>query len=185
VGRLGVLAVAALITTPLAAAAASSGGLGMSLIEWRIRRAFPRVATVTTAELATELTAEAPLLLLDVRSADEFAVSHLAGAVRLDPAALAATSELPEVLRAVPQERAIVVYCAVGYRSAGAAAELGKRGFDRVRNLEGSIFAWANEGRALVRTAADGREEPAVTVHPYDALWGRLLRPESRAQLPP
>ena len=41
------------------------------------------------------------------------------------------------------------------------------------------IFEWANEGRPVVR---DGREVEAV--HPYDAVWGRLLAPERRADLP-
>jgi hypothetical protein len=45
-----------------------------------------------------------------------------------------------------------------------------------VRNLDGSIFAWANEGRPLERNG-----QPAQLVHPYDALWGKLLDPARRA----
>jgi hypothetical protein len=48
-----------------------------------------------------------------------------------------------------------------------------------VQNLEGSIFQWANEHRPLVR---DGQRE--TRVHPYNAVWGRLLAPEVRAPLP-
>ena len=60
-----------------------------------------------------------------------------------------------------------------------AAARLREAGFAHVENLRGSIFEWANEGRPVVR---DGREVEAV--HPYDAVWGRLLAPERRADLP-
>ncbi len=45
-----------------------------------------------------------------------------------------------------------------------------------MQNLKGSIFQWANEGRPVVR---DG--EPVREVHPYDAVWGRLLDRDLRA----
>ena len=43
-----------------------------------------------------------------------------------------------------------MTYCAVGYRSAEMATQLRAAGFTNVRNLEGSIFQWANEHRPLV-----------------------------------
>jgi rhodanese-related sulfurtransferase len=142
----------------------------------RVRARFPAVRQLSTAELAGWLAdADRPApLLLDVREPAEFAVSHLPGAVRVDPDAS------PEKLRPlVSTNRAVVVYCSVGYRSSALAARLAKAGATNVANLEGSIFAWANEGRPL---ASNGR--PASVVHPYDARWGRLLNPERRAPLP-
>lgn len=148
-----------------------------------VREKFPRVAQLSTDELARRLAADAPAstrpLLVDTRTAAEYAVSHLAGAVHAaDEASLAA------VLASAPSERPVVVYCSVGYRSSALAQALVDRrvaGADRLRNLEGSIFAWANEGRAIVRTVADGRDEPVSTVHPYDRRWAKLLAPERRA----
>ena len=64
----------------------------------------------------------------------------------------------------------------MGYRSARIADRLETAGFRDVRNLTGSIFQWANEGRPVVR---DG--EPVREVHPYDAVWGRLLDRDLRA----
>ncbi len=46
-----------------------------------------------------------------------------------------------------------------------------------MHNLKGSIFAWANEGRPLV--AGDGQS--AKQVHPFDAFFWKLLKPELRA----
>jgi 3-mercaptopyruvate sulfurtransferase SseA len=63
-------------------------------------------------------------------------------------------------------------------RSARAARALTLAGHLDVRNLDGGLFAWANERRALV---ADGTA--TVSVHPFDARWGRLLRRELRAPL--
>jgi hypothetical protein len=44
-------------------------------------------------------------------------------------------------------------------------------GYTNVANLEGSIFKWANEGRALVGPGGS----PTRAVHEYDATWGGLL----------
>jgi 3-mercaptopyruvate sulfurtransferase SseA len=62
------------------------------------------------------------------------------------------------------------VYCSVGIRSARVADRLRHAGIGAVYNLDGSIFRWASEGRPVVR---DG--EPVRAVHPYNAVWGRLL----------
>ena len=136
----------------------------------------PGVATVTTDALAAELEGDAAPLLLDARGPAEYAVSHLPGARRVDPDADAAA--LARALADVDSGRPVVVYCSVGVRSAGVAERLGRAGWD-VRNLEGSIFRWANEGRPLVTAGGVA----ADVVHPYDATWGRMLRPARRAEL--
>ena len=116
------------------------------------------------------------MVLLDARGPDEYAVSHLPGARRVDPDADAAA--LGSALADVDRRRPVVVYCSVGARSAAVARRLRKAGFERVENLRGSIFRWANEGRPVVR---DG--EVVGEVHPFDAVWGRLLDPEHRADV--
>ncbi len=120
-----------------------------------LRDKFPNIPVITTAELAA---LNPPPLLLDARSEREFAVSHLATARRF-------TGEIS----AAP-DHPIVVYCSVGYRSALVVRKLNAAGFTNVRNLEGSIFAWANESRPLVD--ADG---PTKDVHPFNFLWARYL----------
>lgn len=152
-------------------------------ISWRavdalIRRDFPDVASISTDSLASWLadSTRVPPVLLDARAPEEYAVSHLPGAIRVDaettPEALAA--RLAE-LEGGAAERPLVVYCSVGYRSARMTQQLEAAGAPAVLNLEGSIFKWANEGRPVVRDGAPVRE-----VHPYDKVWGRLLRKELR-----
>ncbi len=116
---------------------------------------FPDVPTITTAELAA---LAPPPVLLDARSAKEFAVSHIPNSLRF--------TGTPDLARDQP----IAVYCSVGYRSALVVRKLQAAGFTNVRNLEGSIFAWANEGRPLVHAIG-----PATGVHPFNFLWGRYL----------
>ena len=125
---------------------------------------FPGVPTLTTAELQSALSADRPVLLLDVRAPEEFAISHLQGAQRAD------TVETTVALLATAEPGALVVaYCSVGYRSAALVQELHDRGIDAV-NLEGSIFQWANEDRPVYRGA-----DPVKEVHPFDDSWGTLL----------
>lgn len=132
-----------------------------------VRREFPSVERWTVEELAARL-ADASLpapFLLDARQREEFDVSHLPGA-HWAPDVERALREL----RARPAGAPVVVYCSVGYRSGRLARELTGRGVPGVRNLEGSLFEWANQGRPLA--SADG---PAHCVHPFDEEWGRLL----------
>ena len=134
-----------------------------------IREDFPDVPQMTTARLAQLLGDEDAerIVLIDARTAEEFEVGHLRGAVR--------ASGLRSALRALgPQapQRTVVVYCSVGYRSSQVAERLRARGVANVFNLEGSLFKWANEGRHVYRGT-----ERVTKVHPYDEDWGRLLDP--------
>ena len=58
------------------------------------------------------------------------------------------SSRLPERMATLPRDRAIVVYCASGYRSAIAASLLRRDGYARRRDLVGGSPAWEAGGRA-------------------------------------
>jgi rhodanese-related sulfurtransferase len=141
-------------------------------IEWlelkaRIRTRYPQVAQLTVPELVAWL-ADAkrpPPVLLDTRSATEFADGHLSSALRADTLAQAKAALLN-----APNDRPVVLYCSVGMRSSKLATELLALGRTNVFNLEGSVFEWANAGHPLVA----GREQTDKT-HPYDKQWGRFL----------
>ncbi len=148
-------------------------------VRQEIRQRFPQVPQVSVEDLVKELQdlppgAPSRPLLLDVRQAEEYAVSHLPGARRLDPSLTA-----PQLGAEVAKDQPIVVYCSVGYRSSLMAERLQAQGYSSVRNLEGSIFEWANRGLPLEQ---DGR--PTEGVHPYDRFWGRLLESELHRQVP-
>ncbi len=139
-------------------------------VKQMIRAEFPAVEQISTQELNEWLASGAAPLLLDVREEAEYRVSHLPGAVRVDPDGAVA---LPA---GTAKDTPIVAYCSVGYRSSAFAARLTEQGYTGVRNLEGSIFEWANRGLPVVR---DGRE--VRQVHPYARRWERLLDIELRA----
>ena len=99
----------------------------------------------------------------DIRRADEYAVSHLPYARHVPPDTT--DTELRQILPDANQT--IVVYCAVGYRSAQMARRLQALGHTNVINLEGAIFVWAEAGLPL---------EGGTKVHPYNAMGRRMLR---------
>jgi len=113
-------------------------------------------------------------LLVDVRDEQEFAVSHILGAINSrDPAAVASA------FRSSGKE-ALVLYCSVGYRSSRMARRVQSLVSGPVYNLEGSIFEWANSGRPVYRG-----EERVNAVHPYGPRWEPLLDRRLRAHSPP
>ena len=131
------------------------------------RAADPEVRQLGTGDLSEllERIDRASLLLVDVRAPAEFAVSHLRDAVNLQ------TTD--QIARAAKERNAAktILYCSVGFRSSRLAHGLMQDGMGNVFNLEGSIFQWANEGRAIYQG-----EHPARHVHPYGARWAGLLK---------
>ncbi len=138
-----------------------------------IRKSHPDVRQMTVPELQKRLVQEASIVLLDVRSSEEFAVSQLKGGVSV-PTDKAVSKQV----ETLPKDSLIVVYCSVGLRSAATAQALQKRGYRNVFNLEGSLFEWANSGLPVYRG-----EIKVDRVHPFDRKWGELLNASLRAPL--
>jgi rhodanese-related sulfurtransferase len=185
--RIVLFTIAAVLLSFFATLAGCAQELAWPVVKRSIASDFPAVRHVTTDSLAEWLDASergerAAPLLLDAREPDEYAVSHLRGAKRIDPDASPADA-LPAALEGVEPDAPVVLYCSVGYRSSKLAAELQEAGFTNVANLEGSIFEWANEGREVVRGQGEDAA-PVRAVHPYDATWGRLLDRELRQKQP-
>ncbi|MEH1969647.1 rhodanese-like domain-containing protein [Nostoc sp.] len=148
--------------------------LTFNFLKLLIRFQFRTVEEINCNELAQLLldSAKPRPLVLDARSQTEYEVSHIETAVHID----ALTPDLA-VLSTVSKDRLIVVYCAVGYRSAKLAQQLDKAGMKCIYNLSGGIFQWANEGRLIFKD-----EHPTQFVHPYNAIWGKLLKATYHAQ---
>jgi rhodanese-related sulfurtransferase len=93
--------------------------------------------------LAFEGRADAPLVL-DVRSAEEFASGHVPGARHVP------YDQVEARLAELGPPREVVVYCERGPRASKAAAALGAAGFT-VRHLTGDMSGWRAQGLPLAR----------------------------------
>ncbi len=77
-------------------------------------------------------------LVLDVREEDEYKAGHVLNSKLIPLGKLKGRiSELEKY-----RDRAIVVVCRSGVRSATACATLGKQGFTQAYNLSGGVNAW-------------------------------------------
>ena len=85
--------------------------------------------------------------LLDVRTPEEYAEAHLAGAHNLD---VTQDDFESKAIASLPKDKTIAVYCRSGKRSAMAADKLEDAGF-HVINLEGGITAWSEAGLPVTK----------------------------------
>ncbi len=93
-----------------------------------------------------ELIADSNVVVLDVRTAAEFAEGHIQGAILIDQG----QSDFMEKAKAMlPTEKKIAVYCRSGRRSANAAGRLADVGYKCV-NLKGGIIAWQGANMPVV-----------------------------------
>jgi rhodanese-related sulfurtransferase len=83
------------------------------------------------------------LLVLDVRTPQEYAEGHVPGAVNVPYGQLA--SRLAEI----PKDKDVVLYCKSGRRAGIAADVLAANGYTRLSHLEGDMPAWAAKGHAV------------------------------------
>lgn len=103
--------------------------------------------------------------LLDIRSEAEWQVSRLAGAEYIGYQGFS----LDRVAH-IPRDAAVVLYCAVGWRSGRVEREMRATGFSDIRDLYGGIFQWVNDGFPVVDATGE-----TLNVHGYSPRWGRWI----------
>ena len=86
-------------------------------------------------------------LVLDVRSAEQFAAGHLLGAKNIPAGELVETAGTLEK----HQKKPIVVYCQTGMQSGQAAHTLKRAGFEQVVRLKGGLQSWLQEKLPVVK----------------------------------
>ena len=107
------------------------------------------VSTVDATQFL-QVVAEPEVTVIDVRTPEEYASGHLAGAVNLDvedPGFAAAVQTLDP-------EQAFAVYCRSGRRSAVAADAMAGAGFSQVTNLSGGLVDLQAAGATVVAGSA-------------------------------
>lgn len=110
------------------------------------------VSVISFSSLANDLPDIAPAkllatntqdwLILDVRSAEEYAEGHVPGAINIPHTALA--SRIEEISEF--SDKPVVVYCRSGFRAGKAGDILQQANFKDVRHLDGDIMAWKDAG---------------------------------------
>ena len=153
------------LVVPMAASDGDAPVLKIEKMYRDYRREFRDVPDVTATDLRS-LLENGEVLVVDVRDANERAVSTIPGAI---------TVEEFERDHNDGRDVSVVTYCTIGYRSGLFADRLRQRGVT-VLNLSGGILAWSHADGQLVTPAG----EPTKRVHVYGRRWN-LLPPEYEA----
>ena len=90
--------------------------------------------------------ADGKTIILDVRTAEEYAGGHIANAINIDVNCAGFLYEADEKLL---RDKRIAVYCHGGVRSRKSAVLLADNGYIVV-NLSGGITEWKNAGKEIV-----------------------------------
>lgn len=88
---------------------------------------------------------DASLVILDVRTPEEFAQGHVPGAKNIPHDQLA--NRIAEVMG--DKNKEVVLYCHSGRRAGLAADTLKANGFEKILHLEGDMQKWTEAGRPL------------------------------------
>ncbi|MBC8493665.1 MAG: rhodanese-like domain-containing protein [Candidatus Thioglobus sp.] len=111
-----------------------------------VQNALATVEEVFPWDLEEEIEADATLILLDIREADEFEMMHIKNSLHVPRGVLEGScvwnydDTVPELARARDQN--IVVICRSGNRSVLAAQTMQLMGFENVRSLKMGIKGW-------------------------------------------
>lgn len=109
-----------------------------------------RIEEITPDEVRKKQKSGDDFVLLDVREQDEWEANRIAGAEYLGRGILERDieEEYPNV------EEEIILYCGGGYRSALAADNLQKMGYQNVKSLAGGFRSWTEAGFPIEKEEA-------------------------------
>lgn len=107
-----------------------------------VNAAKSRVRECTVHDVQRRLAAGEPLNIIDVREESEFARGHLPGATHLSKGVIERDIEAK-----FPDTNAeLVLYCGGGFRSALAADNLQKMGYQNILSMDGGWTGWKQAG---------------------------------------
>lgn len=87
------------------------------------------------------------ILLIDVRTPEEFASGHIENAINIDYKA----GNFEDLVGELDRNQDVYVYCKVGGRSGRSAKVLEELGFEKIYDLDGGINAWEKDGLKTVK----------------------------------
>ena len=126
----------------------------MKTFDQLVAEAAEQINELMPWDLEEKLNNNEPLLLIDVREAEEFNNMHIANAINIPRGILEAASEAgydetnPELANA--RNKAVVVICRSGKRSCMAAYTLKQLGFEHASSLKTGLRGWNDYDQALV-----------------------------------
>ncbi len=118
----------------------------MELTQWACKTMFtfsvPNVPQIDASDVKKAIDATSDIVLLDVRTEQEFAKGSIAGSINLPVDKVQDTVE--KVL--ADKNKTIYVYCLSGSRSVHAVAAMVALGYTNVYDMKSGLLAWRAKG---------------------------------------
>lgn len=112
-------------------------------------------------DLADAIAAGEEMLIVDVRTADEFAEGHIEGSINIP------VNELTQSLNLLPNlDQNLVIVCGSGHRSAVAMTALNLLGYTNVRSMMSGISAWTKAELPVTDVVVEAEAGTAPTFAP-------------------
>lgn len=94
----------------------------------------------------SEVIADPTIVILDVRTPQEFAEGHLANAINID----FQSGNFEQEIASLDKTKTYAVYCRSGNRSGQAVKVMAKAGFTSMYDMDGGIIDWQAAGGQIV-----------------------------------
>ncbi len=105
----------------------------------------PMIENVDVNKAAELLESNEEIVVLDVRTPEEYQSVRIAGAVNIDYRA----ADFAEKLAELDKDKTYLVHCAAGGRSAKSRDMMEKAGFTSIYHMDGGMGAWEKAGKPV------------------------------------
>ncbi|MCK4840003.1 MAG: rhodanese-like domain-containing protein [Desulfobulbaceae bacterium] len=99
--------------------------------------------SISSREARSLMATRKDLMLVDLREAKELREGYIAGSQLIPMSKIAKGTEI------LPDDRPLLLICAVGGRSYGVGRYFSGKGYPEIYNLKGGISAWKKAGLSL------------------------------------
>ena len=110
----------------------------------------PAAAEKISIEKFEEMRKAKDVVVLDVRTPEEFQEGHVPGARNVD----VMDKSFAERAKSLDKDKTYLVYCQSGGRSTRAAAKMKQMGFGKLYNFAGSMAEWEKAGKPIEKGEA-------------------------------
>lgn len=107
---------------------------------------FAQVTKLEPIEYSKKLSVQ-PVLLIDIRTPQEFANGHIQGAINVDYYSATFAADIDKYAKNKP----LYIYCRSGNRTSLATNQLVKLGYTQIFDLKSGIAGWQSADLPLVK----------------------------------
>ena len=134
---------AAILTAVFLAGPAGAADSAAPAPQAAVQKKIDDKASIVVAEAKALMASRKDLLLIDVRSPQEFSQGSIAGSKNIP------FIDIMEGRYTLPKDKPVLLICSIGGRSFAAVQLLQEKGYTEAFNLDGGVQAWSRAGQLL------------------------------------